>query len=92
VDKERRARSIQARIRAKAVKFNKNAGWFADFEQELIQFPRGSHDDQVDALAWIGLGLSRMTTPLTTAEEDDALWMKEKKETMSFGRSTVTGY
>ena len=92
VDKERRARSIQARIRAKAVKFNKNAGWFADFEQELIQFPRGSHDDQVDALAWIGLGLSRMTTPLTTAEEDDALWMKEKKETMSFGRSAVTGY
>src|SRR6185369_16816969 len=91
-DKQSRARSIQARIRAKAVKFHKNASWFPDFEQELIQFPRGTHDDQVDALAWIGLGLSRMTTPLTVEEEDDFKWKKENRETLSMGRSAVTGY
>ena len=90
--KRQRAGNIQARIRAKAVRFNVNASWFPDFEDEMKQFDRGKHDDQVDALAYIGMGLARMTTPLTTAEEDDALWMKEKKETMSFGRSTVTGY
>ncbi len=91
-DKQSRARSIQARIRAKAVKFHKAASWFADFEQELIQFPRGSHDDQVDALAWIGLGLTRMTTPLTQKEEEEEVWNKERRETLTLGRSGVTGY
>jgi len=92
VDKERRARSIQARIRARAVKFHKNASWFPDFEQELIQFPRGTHDDQVDALAWIGLGLSRMTTPLTVAENEEFEFEREKRETVTLGRSATTGY
>ena len=92
VDKERRARSIQARIRARAVKFHRNASWFPDFEQELIQFPRGQHDDQVDALAWIGLGLARMTTPLTLGEEAEFEFEREKRETVTLGRSAVTGY
>ncbi len=61
-------------------------------EQELIQFPRGSHDDQVDALAWIGLGLTRMTTPLTQKEEEDEVWRKESREHLTLGRSGVTGY
>ena len=91
-DKMSRARSIQARIRAKSVKFHKDASWFPDFEQELIQFPRGSHDDQVDALAWIGLGLARMTTPLNAAEAEEFEFEREKRETVSLGRSAVTGY
>jgi predicted phage terminase large subunit-like protein len=91
-DKVTRARSIQARVRAKAVKFHKAASWFPDFEQELIQFPRGDHDDQVDALAWIGLGLARMSTPITKQEEEVMEWEKEKRQTLTLGRSSVTGY
>lgn len=30
---------------------DKDAKWKLDFEQELLSFPHGSHDDQIDALA-----------------------------------------
>ena len=30
------------------------APWFAAFQQELLSFPAGKHDDQVDALGLIG--------------------------------------
>lgn len=94
-DKESRARSIQARMRARAVRFDREATWFQEFESECIQFPRGIHDDQVDSLALIGLGLARMTTPLTEEEQDEFDWHQERKETMepiSMGVNASTGY
>ena len=32
----------------------RNAPWLADFRHELLTFPAGKHDDQVDALGLIG--------------------------------------
>jgi hypothetical protein len=29
---------------------------------ELLRFPNGTHDDQVDALAWIGLMMTEFAT------------------------------
>lgn len=29
--------------------------WLGDFERELIEFPAGKHDDQADALAYLGM-------------------------------------
>jgi hypothetical protein len=37
------------------------APWYADFRAELLSFPGGKHDDQVDALGLIGQVLDRMT-------------------------------
>jgi hypothetical protein len=37
------------------------ASWYADFRAELLSFPAGKHDDQVDALGLIGQVLDRMT-------------------------------
>ena len=91
-DKESRARSIQARMRARAVRFRSDASWYPDFEDELLQFPRGNHDDQVDALAWLGLGLAKMVVPLTEDEEEEEELFTARRENMSFGRSVVTGY
>jgi len=91
-DKSSRARSIQGRMRAKNVRFNKESSWYPDFEQECLQFPRGSHDDQVDALAWIGLGLSRMSTPIDDEEEEEMDWRRARREALPLGRSQVTGY
>lgn len=34
--------------------------WYADFRAELLSFPAGKHDDQVDALGLIGQVLDRM--------------------------------
>jgi predicted phage terminase large subunit-like protein len=93
-DKESRARSIQARLRAGGVRFNKGADWYPELERELRSFPRGVHDDQVDALAWLGLTLSDMQRHATSAEmkeEDDE---RELEEAGFFteGRSEITGY
>lgn len=91
-EKTIRAKNIQARIRAKAVRFRTDAGWFAEFADELEQFPRGKHDDQVDALAYIGLGLAQMVTPLTREEEEEEEREFQVREQMTLGRSEVTGY
>ena len=39
-DKIQRARSIQARMRAGMVKFDKSAEWWLMFEDECMSFPR----------------------------------------------------
>lgn len=44
-DKTARGRSIQARMRAGGVKFDKEADWYPIFEEELMLFPRGRNDD-----------------------------------------------
>lgn len=35
------------------VYFRKHAAWLEEFERELLLFPNGKHDDQVDAFAYI---------------------------------------
>ncbi len=34
-----------------SVYFDRNAAWLCDLEAELLDFPRGKHDDQVDVLS-----------------------------------------
>lgn len=59
-DKEARARSIQGRMQQGKVYLPKNAPWVTDFMRELLLFPGGAHDDQVDAIAHLGLMLDSM--------------------------------
>lgn len=54
-DKEARARAIQGRMQQGMVHFPKNEVFTGPLIAELLRFPNGVHDDQVDALAWIGL-------------------------------------
>lgn len=84
-DKSSRARSIQARMRSKGVRFDRRTAWFPDLEQEMIQFPRGGHDDQVDAMAWLGLGLANMIAPPTSEESelDQRRALRHERETMT---------
>ena len=37
------------------------ASWYAAFRSELLSFPAGKHDDQVDALGLIGQVLDKMS-------------------------------
>jgi len=48
-DKPTRARTMQARMASGKVLFPKNKPWMAAFEQEMLSFPAGKNDDQVDA-------------------------------------------
>lgn len=51
-DKLVRAGPLKGRMQIGKVFFNKNAPWYTDLEHELLRFPAGKHDDQVDSLSW----------------------------------------
>lgn len=59
-DKAIRARSIQARMSLQGLYVPSGQAWYPDFRAELLSFPVGKHDDQVDALGLIGQLLDRM--------------------------------
>jgi len=62
-DKEQRAQSIAARIAMGKVYFPTDKVWTEKIVNELLAFPSGIHDDAVDALAYIGLGLQSQFAP-----------------------------
>jgi len=93
-DKITRARSIQARMRAGAVRFDKNADWYQTLEDELLRFPRDRHDDQVDAMAYLGLIIDKMNSAPTKEEIADSEYKEELEESgLNYeGRNEYTGY
>ncbi len=93
-DKTTRARSIQARMRAHGVRFHKDSDWYAIFENECLTFPRGKHDDQVDAFAYLGLMLDKLIEAPTKEEIDDDAYREQLDDTGygHSGKSRVTGY
>ena len=93
-DKISRARSIQGRMRAHGVKFNKDSDWYPGFEDELCKFPRGRKDDQVDAFAYVGLMLDTLIEAPTQFEVDEDEYLEELhgSDLQHNGRSAITGY
>ncbi len=61
-DKEARARAIQGRMQQGMVHFPREAPFTGPLIAEMLRFPNGMHDDQVDALAWIGLMMTEFST------------------------------
>lgn len=49
-DKLTRALAVSPLIEAGRVRLPKHAPWLTEFEGELMHFPHGVHDDQVDAM------------------------------------------
>jgi predicted phage terminase large subunit-like protein len=91
-DKDKRAQSIRARMRAGKVRFNKEADWYADFEDELTKYPKSAFKDQVDAFAWLGLMLEEMVTPQTDKEIEDDEYREAFEAHYPTGRCSTTGY
>lgn len=81
-DKQTRAQSIQGRMSMGKVRFPAFAPWWGQALQEMLTFPAGKHDDFVDALAYIGMGLGRMATaskprkPIMSAPVGSIEWVK----------------
>ena len=59
-DKSIRAQSIRGRASMGKLYVPTHAPWYPDFRSELLAFPAGKHDDQVDAVGLIGQVLDRM--------------------------------
>lgn len=57
-DKRTRARAIQGRVQMRKVHFPAFAPWWPEARAQLLKFDYGTHDDFVDWLSWIGLGLT----------------------------------
>lgn len=94
VDKVTRAQSIKARMRAGGVQFIKDSVWYDDLEQECLRFPRDIHDDQVDALAYLGLALDKFVEAPTAKEVVEQEYEEEKFTSGYYdeGRNDYTGY
>ena len=94
MDKLQRARSIQARMRARGVRFDKESDWYQTLEDECTRFPRDKHDDQVDAFAYLGLVLNKMVEAPTEIEIQEELYQDEYERSglIDAGRSSITGY
>lgn len=54
-DKVQRAQPLAAALERGDVLFPEDAPWLDDYERELMLFPNGSYDDQVDASAYMVL-------------------------------------
>lgn len=59
-DKAVRAQSIRGRMAALGLYVPVHAPWYSSLRSELLSFPAGKHDDQVDALGLVGQLLEHM--------------------------------
>lgn len=98
-DKKVRGRSLQKRMKASGVRFDSEAEWYDEYEEELRRFTGDSEatlDDQFDSSAWLARGFEDYKPEI---DEDDAATEEEiefaarsKSIRENSGRSTVTGY
>lgn len=91
-----RGRSIQAKMKAGAVRFDTEADWYPGLEDELMSMTnagsKGRNDDTFDAFAYIGMTIEQYrqaSSPEETAEYD--YWAAIDDAQME-DRSMVTGY
>lgn len=73
-DKRARAQSIRARAALRPIRVPAFMPWWEKMQAEFLSFPNGRHDDAVDWLSWIGLGLENehAAQPIDTGPPIDA--------------------
>lgn len=92
-DKMTRARAIQAQLKAGGIRVPIQAEWVGDLMEEMIRFPRGKNDDQVDVMAFLGQGLDTMgTTDSDDDVEEQEYNIARRQADSTLGRSKVCGY
>lgn len=84
-DKLVRAQPLRGRMQAGKVYFPKNAPWMPVLTNEILKFPGGKHDDQVDALAW-AIRLILMKSPPILKQPAPLLSWKDKLKGMLSGQ------
>lgn len=62
-DKVSRARPVAARYELGTVYHRQNAAWLTSLEDELLAFPNGEFDDQVDTVSYAGIEIANIAMP-----------------------------
>lgn len=86
-DKVARARAIQGMWQLGKVHIPYNAPWSEDFVNELLRFPTGVNDDQVDMFAWVGQMLMMMH-PTTIIKKRQPSWRDKLAQFTTGGLSS----
>ena len=73
-DKQARARTLQGRMQAGMAAFCEKAEWYDSLHAELLRFPSGAHDDQVDSAAWNAILASSRQPPQKPKEKRLKSW------------------
>ena len=76
-DKLLRMEAQTALIEAGAVHLPANAPWLDEFKKEVLSFPKGRHDDQVDALSQ---GLQRVALLRRPSAPVQSTWSGHRRE------------
>lgn len=72
-DKAVRAQSIRGRMALEGLYVPTAAKWYPNLRSELLAFPAGKHDDQVDALGLVGQLLNKMSLGVHPAKPEKPL-------------------
>lgn len=97
-DKAVRARGFQKRSRAGAMRFDKAAEWYDDYEAEILLFRADSEamaDDQFDGTAHLVNGLEdKQVDEEDELSDEDLEFYRQSRSTRAVndGRSHITGY
>jgi len=81
-----RAMSIIARMEQGKVLFPEKAEWLPDFEEELLKFPNGKNDDQVDALAYQAYLINILNAPRKKPPEKKKSWKDDIHKFINKGK------
>ena len=73
-DKLARARALQGRMQQGMVTFAANGDWYDDTRNEMLRFPAGVHDDQVDSLAWMTTMVMGKAAPKKRTSPAEKSW------------------
>lgn len=85
-DKLARARSLQGRMQQGMVSFSVNGEWYENLKNEMLRFPAGAHDDQVDSLAWMAQMVVGRQAPRKTEAKPMKSW-RDKLKTLGHSQS-----
>jgi predicted phage terminase large subunit-like protein len=95
-DKSTRGRTFQRRHRARGMHFDKQAGWYSEYEAECLKFTgtgQAAIDDQFDSTSILCTGFENM--PEIEKEDfdtDEEIDMIRQDPRQSLNRNLVTGY
>lgn len=83
-DKLSRAIPATVRMEGGQIYLPESAPWLGEFVAELLAFPHGAHDDQVDVLAYAALEVMRLGPPALTETEEKLLDYSEQEQAAEF--------